>query len=59
MCNFPPGLPPAQVSLGRYDTLGALDHLAALDADTILPGHGPVLSMAIAAAVDEVRDRTR
>lgn len=54
-----PQLLPPVFDHGKEDTLGALDHLAALDADTILPGHGPALSMPIAAAVDEVRDRTR
>ncbi|MFC4604396.1 MBL fold metallo-hydrolase [Rhodococcus kronopolitis] len=53
-----PQLLPPVFDHGEEDTLGALDHLAALDADTIVPGHGPALTMPISAAVDVVRDRT-
>ncbi|CAM3120875.1 MBL fold metallo-hydrolase [Prescottella defluvii] len=51
-----PQLLPPVFDHGHGDTLGALDHLAGLDADTILPGHGPVVSLPIAAAVDQVRE---
>ncbi|MFD4295419.1 MBL fold metallo-hydrolase [Rhodococcus sp. NPDC058532] len=54
-----PQLLPPVFDHGGPDTLAALDHLAALDADVILPGHGPALSLPIADAVAEVRERER
>ncbi|NKR44566.1 MBL fold metallo-hydrolase [Rhodococcus hoagii] len=51
-----PQLLPPVFDHGHADTLAALDHLAGLDADTVLPGHGPVVSMAIAAAIDLARE---
>lgn len=54
-----PQLLPPVFDHGHGNTLAALDHIAGLDADTILPGHGPALSMPIAAAVDLVRERPR
>ncbi|MFM1722048.1 MBL fold metallo-hydrolase [Rhodococcus sp. PAM 2766] len=51
-----PQLLPPVFDHAHGDTLAALDHLAGLDADTIVPGHGPVVSMAIAAAVDLARE---
>lgn len=52
-----PQLLPPVFDHGHGDTAAALDHLAALDADTILPGHGPALAMPIAEAVAEARAR--
>ncbi|WP_238781209.1 MBL fold metallo-hydrolase [Prescottella equi] len=54
-----PQLLPPVFDHGHGDTLAALDHLAGLDADTVLPGHGPVVSTAIAAAVDQAREAAR
>ncbi|RDI19011.1 glyoxylase-like metal-dependent hydrolase (beta-lactamase superfamily II) [Rhodococcus sp. AG1013] len=54
-----PQLLPAVFDHGTSDTLAALDHLATLDAETILPGHGPSVSMPIAAAVAQAVNRYR
>ncbi|MFF0816824.1 MBL fold metallo-hydrolase [Rhodococcus sp. NPDC003318] len=52
-----PQLLPPVFDHGKTDTLAALDRLATLDARTLVPGHGPVLSVPISAAVDEARER--
>lgn len=52
-----PQLLPAVFQHG--DGLDALGRLAALDADVIVPGHGPAVSMPIETAVGQVRERTR
>ncbi|MFM1731248.1 MBL fold metallo-hydrolase [Prescottella soli] len=52
-----PQLLPPVFDHGKQDTLTALDHLAALEADTIVPGHGPAVFMPIAAAVGQARER--
>ncbi|MEV0945633.1 MBL fold metallo-hydrolase [Rhodococcus sp. NPDC049939] len=54
-----PQLLPQVFDHGKQDTVSALDHLAVLDAETIVPGHGPVVSMPIAAAVEQARQRSR
>ncbi|MGO4205086.1 MBL fold metallo-hydrolase [Rhodococcus sp. TAF43] len=53
-----PQLLPPVFDHGHGDTIEALDDLAVGEADTILPGHGPVVSMPIAAAVEQVRERS-
>ncbi|WP_241665757.1 MBL fold metallo-hydrolase [Prescottella subtropica] len=52
-----PQLLPPVFDHGTGDTLAALDALTGLDADTIVPGHGPTLSAPIADAVAQVRER--
>lgn len=54
-----PQLLPPVFDHGHGDTLGALDHLAGLDANIIVPGHGPTAVTPIAAAVEQVRDHSR
>ncbi len=54
-----PQLLPPVFDHGGQDTVAALDHLAVLDAETIIPGHGPAVFMPIAAAVEQARDRSR
>lgn len=52
-----PQLLPPVFDHGTPDTLAALDHLAVLDAETLVPGHGPVAHIPIAAAVEQARER--
>lgn len=54
-----PQLLPPVFDHGQADTLAALDHLAALEAQTIVPGHGPVVLMPITDAVEQARKRFR
>ncbi|AOW94312.1 MBL fold metallo-hydrolase [Rhodococcus sp. WMMA185] len=54
-----PQLLPQVFDHGKQDTVAALDHLAVLNAETIVPGHGPVVSMHISAAVEQARGRSR
>ncbi|QCQ90220.1 MBL fold metallo-hydrolase [Rhodococcus sp. SGAir0479] len=54
-----PQLLPQVFDHGGHHTLTALDQLAALDADTVVPGHGPAVFMPVAAAVDQARRRAR
>ncbi|GAA4478890.1 MBL fold metallo-hydrolase [Rhodococcus olei] len=54
-----PQLLPAVFDHGGPDTLAALDRLAELDADILVPGHGPAVSMPIAEAVELARGRAR
>jgi len=54
-----PQLLPPVFDHGKQDTVAALDHLAALDAETVVPGHGPAVFMPIAAAVEQARARIR
>ncbi|MGW5076529.1 MBL fold metallo-hydrolase [Rhodococcus sp. NPDC004095] len=54
-----PQLLPPVFDHGKPDTVAALDHLAVLDADTVVPGHGPAVSMPISAAVEQARGRAR
>ncbi len=54
-----PQLLPPVFDHGIQDTLEALDHLAVLDAETVVPGHGPAVFMPIAAAVEQARGRIR
>ncbi|RVW00391.1 MBL fold metallo-hydrolase [Rhodococcus spongiicola] len=54
-----PQLLPKVFDHGKQDTVAALDHLAVLDAETIVPGHGPAMSMPIAEAVEQARERSR
>lgn len=54
-----PQLLPPVFDHGGQDTVAALDHLAVLDAEMIVPGHGPAVFMSIAAAVEQARERSR
>lgn len=54
-----PQLLPPVFDHGHGDPVAALDHLAALDATVIVPGHGPVLTMPVADAVAEATARVR
>ncbi|WP_305095373.1 MBL fold metallo-hydrolase [Prescottella sp. R16] len=53
-----PQLLPPVFDHGTGDTLAALDALTGLGAGTIVPGHGSTLSMPIADAVAQVRERS-
>lgn len=50
-----PQLLPPVFDHGHGDSVAALDHLATLEADIILPGHGPALAMPVADAVTRAR----
>ncbi|MET4612390.1 glyoxylase-like metal-dependent hydrolase (beta-lactamase superfamily II) [Rhodococcus sp. PvR044] len=54
-----PQLLPPVFDHGHGDAGAALDHLAALEADTVVPGHGPAAFMPIADAVEQARDQGR
>lgn len=52
-----PQLLPTVFDHGPGDPRAALDQLAGLDAEVIVPGHGPTARLPIAAAVDQARHR--
>ena len=54
-----PQLLPGFFNTDETRTEQALQALAALDADVLVPGHGPVLRMPIQKAVDKALDRRR
>lgn len=54
-----PQLLPKVFDHGHGDTSAALDHLAPLDADILVPGHGPTMSIPIADAVQQAQERSR
>ncbi|MZD07747.1 MBL fold metallo-hydrolase [Streptomyces sp. SID5785] len=52
-----PQLLPGMFHADRARALGSLDVLGALDADVVLPGHGPVHRGPVGAAADRARER--
>jgi len=55
--EYGPRLLPRIFNYDREQAVASLDRLAALDAEMLLPGHGPTLKMTPAAAVDEAKQR--